>query len=399
MMAFGVRSLLCQLATVEPLAVPAGEAGVALCGEPGGARRYVPVLSVYLDLRPETPGTHPGARPARTVLRERLREIEQTFFPRGVALDAVRADAARIEHFLDTQVSPRAKGVAIFASARHHVFETLETAIPFENQVSARAAPDLFQLARLLDDQQTAIVAVVNMHTARLFVSAQGLLREVRGLVDDPKYYHMIRGTNAMNQAHFQRHADTRRIEFMDETAQRIQELADREHAVTVMLAGATPSVARLRAALPPRVARLVHEVPLRLDIDAHTSTIQQEIEPILSEVEADQDRGAIERVVSAIQSGGLGIAGLERARAALERGQVDTLLLASDVALPDEARSTLIELATTTGAAIEIADRSPVLRAFGGVAALLRYRDEGPLSDGEPLSAAEGAAEAHPSA
>lgn len=78
-----LRTLLRRLATLEPLAVPAGEPGVAaLGGRATQKRRYVPVLSVYLDLRPagaQGSGARPEAHPGRIFLDERLRQIERTF--------------------------------------------------------------------------------------------------------------------------------------------------------------------------------------------------------------------------------------------------------------------------------------------------------------------------------
>jgi hypothetical protein len=178
--AIRVRQMLRRLAAVEPLEVPAGEPGVVVQAESGATRSVVPVLSAYLDLRPQAQRERPARMAGRAILKERVRQIEQTFWPRGVALDAIRTDVVRIEAYLDTQLSPAAQGVAIFASTPHALFEALAADIPFDNQISARAQPDLFQLARLLDDQETAVVAVTDTHAARLFVLHLGGLREGR---------------------------------------------------------------------------------------------------------------------------------------------------------------------------------------------------------------------------
>ncbi len=175
-----VRDLLYKLAAIKPQSAPEGEPGLSLAGAPEGVR-YLPVLSVYLDWRPEATGERPALRAARVVVKDRLRQIQRAFWPRGAAYDAVLADAARIERYLDEQAPPSAEGLAIFACESLGLFETLESGVPFATEVMASATPNLFPLARLLDDQETAIVAVVNSHEARIFVSHRGLLRELTG--------------------------------------------------------------------------------------------------------------------------------------------------------------------------------------------------------------------------
>ncbi len=56
----------------------------------------------------------------------------------------------------------------------------------FENQVTVAPQPDLFQLARLVDEHETAVVAVVDSNTSRVFVTRRGILREVGGPTRTP---------------------------------------------------------------------------------------------------------------------------------------------------------------------------------------------------------------------
>src|SRR5262249_7935011 len=143
----------------------------------------LPVVSVYLDMRPEASGERPGRRPGETVLRERLREIERTYLPRGPQLDSFRADAERVGRYVAQERAagarrPPAGGAALFAGAGRGLFGAVRAGPPFENQVSAGPAPDLFQLARSLDEAETAVIAVVDSNTARLFVRRAGVLEE-----------------------------------------------------------------------------------------------------------------------------------------------------------------------------------------------------------------------------
>jgi hypothetical protein len=304
-----------------------------------------------------------------------LHAIAKTLWMRGVASDAFQEDVARIEEYLATGVASDAHGVAIFASAGHHLFETLEAGVPFDNQVSASAVPSLFQLARLLDDQQTAVIALVRLHIARLFVISRGLLHEVRGLRDDPKFYHKVRRANGLNQPRYQRHADQRRQHFARETAARIEHLVTQEQAMQIILAGEDIAVHLVREALSGEIAPLVQEHPLRLDLNVPSDTLLEEVEPLLREAEADQDRSVVERLLEAVQSDELGVSGVEQTRAALEQGQADVLVLAREGPVAPEVQSELIDLAVNTSARVELVEQNAELSVLGSVGALLRYR------------------------
>ena len=385
-----VRAMLRKLAAIEPQPAPSGEPGVTLPGAPGGAR-YIPVLSVYLDWRPEATGERPGVRAALVTLKDRLRQIERMFWPRGAAYDAMRADAARIERYLAEQAAPSAEGLAIFACAPLGLFETLEAGVPFETEITASAAPNLYPLAQLLDDRETAIVAVVDNNAARLFLSQRGLLRELKGLKEDPKYFHMMKGAVAMEQAHYQRYAQVQRKHFAEEVAQRIGALVEKLGAAQVILLGEDVATAALEAALPPQVTAILQRLHPHLDMGASRDVVWEEVAPMLREAEAEQGRSLTQRVMEEALAGRLGVVGLEQTRAALDAGQVDTLALLTDTPLTEEVRSQLISLATRTGAAVEIVGDTAEMAMLGGVGALLRYRQSatpGSLAAPEPPGA-----------
>src|SRR2546423_7616800 len=170
-----------------------------------------PVLSVYLDMRPH--GTEPALRPGLLLLKERLRAIEKTLWPRGVAYDSVHADAVRSARYLD-DVPSDAQGVALFTCAAGDLFETVTVGVPFENQVVAAPVPDLFQLARLLDEQETVLVAVVDTNTARIFVTRTGYLGEGGG-PDDKNTQQFWKGSlGGFHEARYHRHTHGPRAEF-----------------------------------------------------------------------------------------------------------------------------------------------------------------------------------------
>jgi ribosomal protein L30E len=347
-----VRDLLRKLANFDP--------GDAL------------VLSVYLDMRPH--GDSPAIRPSQTMLTNRFREIEKTLLPRGAALDDFRSDVNRVQHFLDEHAGPWLQGVAIFACNSHQLFEVIETGVPFENQVALEPVPDLFQLARLVDEQETAVVALVDTNTTRLFVTRSGFLEEVGGPDDDPFGYRQ-RNTGGLNHKQYQRRVQNKREAFAKEAAAALEELVNQEDAKRVILAGDEVAIPLLHQAISPQLEPLIHEEILRLDIRTPRSEVLREVAPILAQVEDEESHTRADRLMEAVREQGLGVIGLQETRHALEHGQGDVLVLAEEAPVDDQERNDLVRLATLSSAEVDMVTGHEILQQMGGVGALLRYR------------------------
>jgi len=340
--------------------------------EPG----ELPVLSVYLDMRPHATGENPALRAGTVILKNRLREIEKTYLPRGPELDSIRADAERIDRYLVDEYDVAADGLALFACAGRGLFEAVEAGVPFADQVTVAPQPDLFQLARLVDEHETAVVAVVDSNTSRLFVTRRGVLDEVGGTDEHPKYFRTRPMMGGLNQASYQRHNANLRAQFARETAAELARLVETEGASRVVLAGDAVAIPLLQGALSPREAALVKDV-LRLDIRAPLDEVAEEVKQVLAAVDAEDAQTTADLLVGAVRAGGLGVAGLDETRAALEHGQVDELVLDPTAELDEATRGELVRLAQLTSATVEVVEGHEGFQRLGGVGALLRYRHD----------------------
>lgn len=339
--------------------------------EPGD----LPVLSVYLDMRPRSTEETLAPRPGLTALRHRLREIAKTLGPRGKALTSLRSDTRRVQRYLSQTFPPSAQGLAVFACSGRDLFEAVGSGVPFEHQVSIGPVPDLFQLVRLQDDQEAVVVAVVNATAARVLVAQTGILGSAVEQGTSGEHSYRLRANVAMSRACFQRHAGKHRTDVVRETAAEITRLVQHERAAYVTLIGDASTILLLREALPDAVRLLAAERPLRQDVGEGRDESQEAIAAIFSNIYAENDRSLADQLVDAIRSDGLGVVGMERTRAALERGQVDVLMLAREANLSAYSRSELVHLAERAGADVDIVHGHGVLQVLGGVGALLRYR------------------------
>ncbi|HEX6796268.1 MAG TPA: hypothetical protein VF116_00990 [Ktedonobacterales bacterium] len=339
-----------------------------------------PVLSIYLDMRPHAVGGRPALRDDVLRLGDRLRQIEKTFGPRGPDLDSFRADAARIETYLRDHYPAAAHGVAIFACSATNLFEVIEAGVSFEFQVSINNAPDLFQLARFVDDEETAVVAIVDTNTVRLFVVRGGFVDEHEGLDEGGPHFHKTR-LGGLNVARYQRHVEKHRTDFAREAAAEIALLVEREGASRVILAGNQVALPLLRNALSPRVLELEHGGARGLNLEVTRDVVVDEIAPILARAEAESERAIADQLVDAVRADALGVAGLEDTLQALEHAQVDVLVLVGTAPLDADTRANLVRLAVITGADVEVIEAHDVLERLGGIGALLRFRHEAPAA------------------
>ena len=341
-----------------------------------------PVLSVYLDMRAEAlqadatgaPGVgDPTRTPGLMVLRDRLREIAHTLPAHGSHAESLNADIDRIGDYVTTEEVRSAQGVAIFACSALGVWETLTAGVPFETHVSAGPTADLFQLARLLDDYESAVVALFDTNTARLFVMRRGHLAP-GGSLDEPASEHKRHKQGGQSQARYQRHVDEQDERFAKELADRIERLVQREAAKHVVLIGEERAVSVLQSVLSKQVLALVDDVE-RLQVIATREEVEADVLPVLERAEADASADVADRVIEGVRAGQLGVAGLEATMKALEIGQVDELVIDDAAEIDEELRAELVRQAALTSARVEVVSGHAGLNRFGGVGATLRYR------------------------
>ncbi|HEX7171409.1 MAG TPA: Vms1/Ankzf1 family peptidyl-tRNA hydrolase [Candidatus Limnocylindria bacterium] len=332
-----------------------------------------PIISAYIDVRPEAHGARPAERNELTVARARLDEIAASHDAHSPARESVDADRERIDRLLEGEDLSGVGGVAIFACDRIGLWEAIRAEVAFDTQVSAGPTAELFQLARLLDDQVSAVVAVVDTNTCRLFVTRRGGLSERRGPDEGPDE-HRRRAAGGWSQARYQRHIDMQDLRFAKEAAEAIDALVRREKPSHVLLAGDERAISVLEPELSGAVRPLVEHVA-RIGMRASADDVREEIVPILAALEEADGADAADRAIAGWRAGALGTVGIDGSMAALEAGQVDELIIDETANLDEDLRAELVRQASLTHAMVEIVRGHERLLRHDGVGATLRYR------------------------
>jgi peptide subunit release factor 1 (eRF1) len=330
----------------------------------------LPLLSVYLN----TDANETGRRTHETFLRKELRQRARTFAERSPERESLDRDCAQIEQFLADELKPSTRGVALFACAGAGMFEAIQLQVPFiENRLVVSDRPHLYPLVRLDEGHPRYAALVVDTNSARIFVFGTGATIDSVD-VQNPKTKHSKAG--GWSQARFQRRVENVHLHHAKEVVDRLDQIVSVEAIEHVVIAGDEVIVPLLKEQFPERLAAKLVDI-LRLDIRTPEHEVLAATLEALRKKDAETDEAVVQDLIGDYRAGALALVGLEPVRQALERGQVDTLVIAAEpgqVPGADDAANDLVTLAKQTAASVRFIENPQLLADVGGVGASLRF-------------------------
>ena len=365
-----------------------------------------PVVSLYLNTQPN----EHGRDQYQTFVRQEFKARSRTYPSGSPERESLDRDLDKISSYLANDLQPSANGVAIFACSAGEIFEAVQLTAPIEHHsLYIGDAPHLYPLARLESKHPRYAAVVADTNSARIFVFATGELVSEKEVVGE-KTRKTSQG--GWSQARFQRHISNFHQQHAKEVVDALDRIVRAEGITQILTAGDDVILPLLRAELPKHLAEKVVD-HLKLDTKAPADDVLKATVEALSRENDRTDRDKVEAAVNGYRAGGLGLVGPEDTLDALVKGQVDELLLTADVGTlqgvsPEVVEtatandSTLLEPAVDTAAAGEAAHADPqvvrladelvkrakqtaarvtfiedpsLLKDYGGVAALLRFR------------------------
>lgn len=357
-----------------------------------------PFLSVYLDWTPD--GT--GKRQARVVLEQELRSIADRVAGQDAARASFEADRQRILDYVDSDAPKEAAGLAIFACHAEGVWEALPLPVQVETQVVADRYPHLFSLARIIDDYETYAVVLADSQESRIFVIALNGA-EIVGKTEAAEEIKRF-DVGGTAQMQFQRRTENLIKAHTKDIAEVLGRIIQRHYVQHIVIAGNDSIKGIVMGSLPEQIkAKLADYV--HLDVTSNIPAIIAMLEPIMREVERQQEADIIADLEGQMASrGGLGVAGVASTALALSKGQVRTLLVLQGFSgsggecpncamlqpgqrttcpydgadlQPVDLREAFVARALQQSADVQIVADSAYLDQHQGVGALLRYRDD----------------------
>jgi|SoiMethySBSTD1v2_1073268.scaffolds.fasta_scaffold01042_25 peptide chain release factor subunit 1 len=359
--------------------------------------RDVPVLSLYLDMRPNEHGRDTWDLFLRKTFPERSRTLK------GNARKSFDRDTERIRRFLDNDVRKSANGLAVFAcAAQDDFFQAIQLNVPIDDHwLFLGSVPHLYPLMRLNDQFPRYAALLVDTNSARLFVFGLGALeagREVRNV----KTRRTTMG--GWSQPRYQRHIENFHLQHMKEVVDVLDRTVRNESLNHIVVACDAVAKPLLLEQLPQHLATKVIDV-MALDIKTPEHQVLHDTLQALRERDADTDAAQVQRLLDAWHSHGLAVAGPEDTMRALEMGQVEELMITASpanlrrpVAVTSDMTAAPVDIDTTapnngdeadrhrladhfvvhahmSGARVRFVEDPKLLADVGGVGALLRFR------------------------
>ena len=327
-----------------------------------------PVLSLYLDLRPNDRGRDQF----EPFLRNEFAERVDTYAEAGPERESLQQDAEKVRAYVDG-LDSSLNGVAVFSCSAGDLFEAIPLSAPVDTHlVHIGSQPHLYPLAKLLDQYPRYIAVLADTHSARIFVFAANALEKTDQIEGTKTRRHKMGG---WSQARYQRHIENYHQQHAKEVVEVVARIARDESIDRIVIAGDDVIVPLLREEMPKDIAEKIVDV-LKLDIRAPERDVLEATIAALREKDAESDRERVDALVGAYRGSGLGVVGLPRTRRAFELGQVEELLLPGNVErIGQTAADELIAKASQTSARVRLIEDASLLAPLGGVGAFLRFK------------------------
>lgn len=354
-------------------------------------------LAELLEWRPEHGvitvclAADPGDRGvALTQLRNGLTDLERSGPVGREAHAGFRASAERIlARFGDSNPpSPGELGVVEVAEGDSRELWWSSQAAPSSTAISFGERPLLAPLLEVAQAARARRVALLSGDRVRFLAWKPGRVVpeeewEISLFIDDwrerkaPRNANPSRSQAVGSSGHdlFDERLENSRRQFLAECGRRVaasQSAADAPAELLVF--GSDPHCQAFREAFGSGID-LVHAGTADL-ISSPDPELERTVASAVRETEAERQLALVQKAIDQEAAGGRGSAGLGATRAALERGQVEHLLL--DASLPPAHSDPLIHAALRGRAAVTLAPGAAgeLLALRDGVAALLRYSD-----------------------
>src|SRR3954469_153842 len=178
-----------------------------------------PVLSLYLDLRPQERVSH------KTFLDTAAKEHPD-----------LEPDLDRIRAYLKSDVDTATRTLAVFScSGENQLFEALQ----FEGDIDGHRLyvdrePHVFPLARLVDQYGPYAALLVNTNSARLYVFSAGAAQRQQ-TVRNKKGKRVSAG--GWSQARYQRRLENLHHKHIKDVTDAVERIIDEEHITRILVA------------------------------------------------------------------------------------------------------------------------------------------------------------------
>ncbi len=373
-----IQDQIKQLAALEPVA-------------------EAPLISLYLDMNPHE-------KLSRDLfIKDKLALFDKAYAAGSTSARSFQNSWQRIESFLQHEVEPVNKGVALFARWQPDVnyFLGLQIPQPFENRFVVDSVPHIFPLVAYQDNSYHYVVMVSDSRQAKIFEVQFGSIRDIHDLErpEDAKSFR-----SEWTRLHYRNWKKDKQRRFVKAKVKVLEDLMRQKGIEHLILAGDEVMLGEIRRELSKWLQERVVEVA-DLDLRSKENDLLADSLAAFARFEREESNNSVEQLQQEAATDGLAVLGDEATLQALNHARVDQLLVEMSFAArsawkceaceyaavrkpegqcpqcgaPDfcevDLKEELIRKAVLFDASIETVEDSAWLRRYDAVGALLRYK------------------------
>ena len=188
--------------------------------------------------------------------------------------------------------------------------------------------PHLYPLARIESLHPACAIVLADTNAARIIVFAAGEMvsqQDVNGV----KTRRSSQG--GWSQARYQRHIENFHLQHVKEVVEALEKIVQRENIPEIVIAGDEVVLPLLREQMPKHLQQKVVD-HVRMNINSPLEQLIGSSLDALRRARTEGEREKVDAAVGGFRSGGLGVIGPEDTLEALVKGQVDELLISSQL-------------------------------------------------------------------
>jgi peptide subunit release factor 1 (eRF1) len=359
-----------------------------------------PFFSIYINAEAGQNGrdTYP------IWLKTELSDEEQKYKDDEAELGRFTALTERINNFVENEADPSANGIAIFASlGEGDYFEVVQLDVPFpESRFHSSDRPHIFPLVRAVHENPRYAVLWADKNKADIYVF--GGETRIRSDVDAQSKVESIEnevtsGTSAggWSQQRFQRRRENFALQHAKEVVAELEEVMKKYSVEHLIIAGDEETI--LPVIKPelskPLEDKLIGSVSIA-DYQSEDEIREKTLDVVTTEMATLQMK-EVERVNDATKAAAkLGTLGVENTLRALANGQVEELVIASNIDSIDYSKKKIKKIlneyepgddTAPTDATVNVSDAAEiadqlVMRAINTAAKIMFVKDDSLLED-----------------
>lgn len=263
----------------------------------------------------------------KDLIKMRKRELETQKWSPEVK-KSIEADFKAIQDYVNLKFSREGVNtLAIFSCSSLKFWKVITLQIPIQSQLVIQAQPYHRPLSSALDQHKRFLFILIERAKARLFEISAGEILEHSDILDDVPSKVKEAGYGGYDERRIERHIEDhvrRHFKHVAETADHFYKKYSNDY---VILAGSETNTSEFRQYLPnglsTKVIATIHE-----EMTASTKNILDKTMQIEKEMRQKEETQLLNQLFKEVNSGGLGIVGLDSTLRALQRGQVSQLLV-----------------------------------------------------------------------